>query len=92
MVNNMIKSSLIQCHATDTFHMKGLMFTLEKQNSLFDPKVDLDENGNPKPINIQIKRIDAIFNPEFEKLQETYRLPIFFKSLAERSDKATYAN
>ena len=68
MVNNLIKSSLVHCHATDTFHMKGLTFNLEKQNAAFDPNVDFDENGDPRPINIQIKRIDAIFNPEFERM------------------------
>lgn len=52
MVNNQIKSSLIHCHADDVFHMKGLSFHVEKQNSQFNPEVDYDDEGEPVPIDI----------------------------------------
>ena len=66
--------------------MKGLTFHIEKLNSQFDASKDLDEMGDTHPIDIQIKKIDAIYNPEYEKLMEggEYQIPIFFKSLPRR--------
>ena len=88
MVNSKIQSSLVPCPYTDNFSMKGLTLHIEKQNSQFDSLKDLDETGETLPINIQIKSIDAIFNPEYEKLMmgKEYKLPIFFKSLKSRDD------
>ena len=47
----------------------------------------MDETGETYPYNIQIKKIDAIFNPEYEKIMQSgfYRIPIFFKSLPKRN-------
>jgi len=90
MVNNFIQSSLVHSHVDDNFNMKGLTFHLEKQNAQFDPEKDYDENGEAKPINIQIKRIDVVYNPEYEAIRDSYRLPIFFKSLSDRNNGATY--
>ena len=66
MVNNFVKSSLIHCYADDLFEMKGVTIHVEKQYKDFNPREDLDENGDPIPINLQVKRIDAIYNPEYE--------------------------
>ena len=52
MVNSQIKSSLIHCFANESFHMKGLSFHVEKQYSQFNPDVDYDDEGEPRPINI----------------------------------------
>ena len=48
------------------FEMKGVTIHVEKQYKDFNPREDLDENGDPIPINLQVKRIDAIYNPEYE--------------------------
>ena len=52
MVNSKIQSSLVPCPYPDNFQMKGLTFHLDKQNSQFDPKKDLDEMGEIHPLNI----------------------------------------
>ena len=90
MVNNRVKSSLIHAFSEDTFDIKGITFHLEKQYTQLDPENDFDDTGEPIPINIQIKRIDVIYNPEYEKLITRYRLPVFFKSLPERHPDVTY--
>ena len=90
MVHNYIQSSLIHCPFDESFHMKGLTLHVEKNNSQFNPEFDYDENGEPVPLNIQIKRIDAIYNPEYERIKQTYKLPIFFKSLPVRSNEITH--
>ena len=41
-------------------------------------------------VDFQIKRIDVIYNPEYDQLTNYYRLPIFFKSLPVRSQDVTY--
>ena len=82
---------MIHCFADDTFSMKGITFHCEKQNSQFNPEIDLDAEGEPVSINFQIKKIDAIYNPEYEDLVRRYRLPVFFKSLPVRSEELTYA-
>ena len=89
MVNSKIQSALVPCPYPDNFYMKGLTFHLEKQNSQFDSEKDLDVTGETLPINVQIKRIDVIYNPEYEKLMEgdEYKIPIFFKSLPKRDHK-----
>ena len=68
MVNNYIQSSMIGPPVEDVFMMKALSFHVEKQNSQFDPERDIDEYGDPHPLDFQIKRIDVIYNPEYEKL------------------------
>ena len=68
MVNNRIRSSLIHSHAEDTFEIKGVTINLEKQYTQIDPENDFDDLGEPIPINIQIKRIDVIYNPEYPQL------------------------
>ena len=90
MVNNYIQSSLVHSHVDDTFSMKGLTLHMEKQNSQFSQERDCDENGEVLPISVQIKKIDVIYNPEYEELKEDYRLPIFFKSLSDRNKGATF--
>ena len=90
MVNNRIKSSLVHSHAADTFEIKGLTFHLEKQYSQLDPEKDFDDTGEPISINIQIKRIDVIYNPEYVELVSHYKLPVFFKSLLQRHPDVTY--
>ena len=52
MVNSQIKSSFIHAPSTDDFHIKGLTFSIEKQNAQFDPNVDLNDEGEPRPIDI----------------------------------------
>ena len=51
MINNYIKSSHIHCNVEDNFIMRGIGFHVERQNSEFDAERDLDDTGEPIPIN-----------------------------------------
>ena len=72
MVHNLIKSKMVQAQPGNDFKVKGLTVTSESTDT-------------PPTFPIQIKKIDIIHNPEFDKIITQYKLPIFFKSLPSRS-------
>ena len=54
----------------DNFKAKGLTFSIESTH----------ETKDSEPISIDIQRIDAINNPEYENIMNVYRHPVMFKS------------
>lgn len=69
MMNDKVRAKLVQAQVYDNFNTKGLTLTIESTHETKDPVV------------LEIKKIDVIFNPEYEVLTKSYKLPVFFKSL-----------
>lgn len=70
-MNDKIKSKIVNPQfADDNFKAKGLTFSVESTH----------ESKESDPISIDIQRIDAIYNPEFESIMNVYRNPVMFKS------------
>jgi hypothetical protein len=70
-MNDKIKSKVVNPQfADDNFKAKGLTFAVESTH----------ETKDGQPINIDIQRIDAIYNPEFDNIIDVYRHPVMFKS------------
>ena len=67
---------------TDNFEMKGITLFMQKHElSKTQEEGDLDDSLE----TLRIKKIDVIYNAEYNKLSERYTLPVFFKSTADRS-------
>lgn len=70
-MNDKIKSKIVNPQfADDNFKAKGLTFSVESTH----------ESKENEPITIDIQRIDAIYNPEFDSIMNVYRHPVMFKS------------
>ena len=72
-MNDKIRSKVVQpSFADDNFKTKGYTFSVESTHATRD--------GEPN-MRFDIQKIDAIFNPEYEKIVEGYKHPVFFKSV-----------
>ena len=70
-MNDRIKSKLIPPMIDEDFRTKGLTFTVESTHET--------QKGTPD-LEFDVLKIDIINNPEYEKVTEFYRHPVFFKS------------
>ena len=69
-MNDRIRSKIVTPQfADDNFTAKGLTFSVESTHETKDESMQFD-----------IQRIDAIYNPEFEKIMQVYKHPVLFKS------------
>lgn len=58
---------MMKCQADAHFHIKGITLVSESKKDQVREAVH------------DIKKIDVIYNSEFEKLKTIYNLPVFFK-------------
>ena len=72
------------------FRCMGLTVGIEsdKEHEEYNPYGDNEQK--PFPVHIDIKSIDAIWNPEYENLIQEYQIPIFFKSTLHQQDRKGY--
>ena len=96
MVHDSIENDLIKNSTDDDFDCRGITFSVEtsvlpgKDNTSKAQPEELDLETiiklakEKQSLTIQIKKIDMIFNPEYERLSKVYKLPVFFKSLSGR--------
>ena len=45
--------------------------------------LESDNESKDDGVHIDLKSIDMIYNPEFDKITKSYKIPIFFKSKPE---------
>ena len=69
MMHDKVRAKLVNPLISDDFEAKGLTFTVESNH---ETKTNL---------KVDIQKIDAIYNPECDMIAETYRAPVFFKSI-----------
>jgi hypothetical protein len=69
-MNDRIKSKIVTPQfADDNFRAKGLTFSVESTHETKEESMSFD-----------IQKIDAIYNPEYDKLMSVYKHPVLFKS------------
>lgn len=68
MFNDKVQNKLITPHSGDDFVTKGLTFVIENKLE------------TQTPVTFYIAKIDAIYNPEYDKLMNSYKLPVYMKS------------
>ena len=61
------------------FSTKGLAFFLES-----------DKESKDEGVHIDLQSIDVIYNPEYDKIVQSYKIPIFFKSQLEDESLQTH--
>ena len=66
--NDRVKSKLVNPPVGDDFNCKGITLVAESNYEF------------KEPMTFDIRKIDAIYNPEFDQVMGHYRLPVFFKS------------
>lgn len=82
-------SQLLHPNIDDHFVLYGMTFTLESDKEHPPQEVEGDEQTN-FPVHADIKSVDIIYNPEYDKLQSVYRIPVFFKSTLHELDRVPY--
>ena len=101
MVHDTITSELVANATDNTFECRNITFSLEtsplpgkdesqaeeKRHQNLDLATRLKLAKESKLHKLQIKKIDMIYNPEYDLLTKYYRLPVFFKSLPSRHAK-----
>ena len=57
----------------DSFDCAGLVFLTESDKMKTSPE-------DPISAEFEIKSIDLIYDPSFDKVEQFYRIPVFFKA------------
>lgn len=52
--------------------------------------LESDKESKDDGVHVDLKSVDIIFNPEYDKIMKSYKLPIFFKSKLEDESKQTF--
>ena len=78
--HDLVLSKVLNPSNQDYFQARGLTFSIESDRETVKDEI----------IDFDIQSVDIIHNPEYDRLLESYKIPIFFKSNLHEENRESY--